>query len=170
PIQQVTSLKFGPIGGHTLKSEALCLRPKDCDDLAAAPNAEPYPGGGAEGRKSKRVVCFSVHLQAHDEAIGFCAFDAWENVERAAELRLRLVDECGDLRVTETAHLMLKFGFDELELRKVYTQLRKVGQSDMVWWEKIGFRQERGTREAFHPGAEDHEIAVMGLLRKDYRG
>ena len=170
PIQQVTSLKFGPIGGHTLKSEALCLRPKDCDDLAAAPNAEPYPGGGAEERRSNRAVCFSVHLQAHVEAIGFCAFDAWENVERAAELRLRLVDECGDLRVTETAHLMLKFGFDELELRKVYTQLRKVGQSDMVWLEKIGFRQERGTREAFHPGAEDHEIAVMGLLRKDYRG
>ena len=88
----------------------------------------------------------------------------------AADLRLRLVDECGDLLVTETVRLMLKFGFDELELRKVYTQLRKVGQRDMVWLEKMGFRQEGGTREAFHPGAEDHEIAVMGLLRKDYRG
>ena len=185
-IQQVTSLKLGPIGGHTLLSEAVCLRPRDCDDLAASggeyeavgrdflnvspTNSQPCPRGGGEERRSNKAVCFSVHPRAHDGAIGFCMFRLLDCVERAAELWLRMVDESGDFCVTETVRLMLKFGFDELELRKVYTHVRGFGHSDMAWLEKIGFWREGGLREASHQGAEGHEIAVMGLLREEYGG
>lgn len=110
---------------------------------------------------------FGIRVLDGDELVGTCGlFDIhWQN--RRAELRIRIGSRKHRGRGigTEAVTLLLRFGFQDLNLHRVYLTVFAGNRAAIRLYRKLGFAREGRTRESvFLDGRYEDEI-LMGILR-----
>lgn len=70
---------------------------------------------------------------------------------------------------SEAVELLLRFGFDTLNLHRIYLQVFDFNERALRTYRKCGFREEGRLREAFFRDGAYHDILVMGMLEAEFR-
>ncbi len=64
--------------------------------------------------------------------------------------------------------LILQYGFEHLNLRKMHGEVLVSNVSALSYYKGFGFVEEGVLREHVYKDSRYHDVAVLGLLRKDY--
>ncbi len=89
---------------------------------------------------------------------------------RIAELRILLGDRdhWGQGKGFEAYRLILEYGFDRLNLRRIVAGARADNTGSIVLLKKVGFVQEGCEREHFLRNDQPYDILTFGLLRREF--
>lgn len=102
--------------------------------------------------------------------IGNCAFFDIDWISRAAEFGIMI----GDKSVwnqgygTETVRLLLRHGFENLNLNRVFLRVFDNNPRAMRAYEKAGFALEGTLRQAAYKGGAYHDLHMMSVLRSEW--
>ena len=180
---QVTQLKYGPAGAQVMASEHLRLRPlglEDCDPDRSRVAASELLGadaraeaGSAVDRKSRLeslvhertdIVVFVIEHRITREFIGSCQLLGidWRNHSAALKIAVRMGrDRQRDLDA-EAVKLVVAFGFVDLGLRKILTDVRSENIHGIESYRQCGFRMEPRSAHAGSP--EDNAEAALVMV------
>lgn len=115
---------------------------------------------------------FVIRCVCDDHAIGSCQLHSIHPVHRTAELQIRIGEPADRGRGfgSEAVWLLLKFAFEDLNLRRVQLHVFASNAVAISVYEKAGFVREGSLRQAAHIGGKYVDVVVMGILREDYGG
>ena len=175
----------------TIRTRRLLLRPFAMSDAAEVQRLagdraiadttlnvpHPYEDGMAEawiGTHERefaegRLVNFAITLAADGALLGCIGLKLDRETPGAAELGYWVgVPYWNRGYCTEAAKAVLDYGFAELELERIHAHhlLRNPASGRVM--EKIGMHAEGIAREAFHKEGEREDIALYGIIRRDW--
>lgn len=125
--------------------------------------------------RDRNTVMFTI--LSNDEMhtpIGVCGLCYINWVNRFADLSLYIgkdgmyIDEQGF--VEEACDLLLRYGFGEMNLHKVWTEIYDFDAPKYALYMKMGFHQDGLLRENYFHNNQWHDSRIMSLLRSDYQG
>jgi RimJ/RimL family protein N-acetyltransferase len=121
-------------------------------------------------RQRNDVAIFAIRTLPDNRIIGSCQLRHIDPVHRNAELQIRIgeVDERGHGYGTEAVRQLLRFGFRDLNLRRVYLNVFAPNAAAIRAYEKAGFQREGLLREAAHIDGAYVDVVVMGILRPEF--
>jgi len=119
---------------------------------------------------SKDTVIFGIRTVTSDSLVGTCQLTGIHSVHRSAELRIRIGD--GDQRGRgfgrEAVDLLLRHGFDDLNLHRVHLEVFATNARALSTYERCGFRHEGRLRDAAFLNGGWVDIVIMGILRDEF--
>lgn len=121
--------------------------------------------------KDDRNVALGIVLKESDQFIGCTGLYGISIPHRRAELGILIGDKsCWSKGYgTEAMNLMLKHGFDQLNLHRIYLFVLDFNPRAIRAYEKVGFRQEGVFRDhGFRDGKYCDDYA-MGILESEWR-
>ena len=68
----------------------------------------------------------------------------------------------------DATRLTVEYGFNKVNLRKLYLYVDEINEKAVHIYKKIGFQIDGRLREHYFVNGEYHDAFVMSLLRKDY--
>lgn len=173
-----------------LETPRLRLRPLDLSDASAIQKAagareiadtmislpHPYPAGEAERyairQQSEREAGRSATFTIEQKADGwFCGLVELRDIDREhsqAELSFWLaVDAQGQGYMSEAIHAVVRYGFANLGLNRLYAyhMLRNPACGRVL--EKNGFKQEGLLRQRVRKWGQFEDVSLWAILRKD---
>ena len=96
--------------------------------------------------KDPNTIMFSIRRLEDNELLGCCGFVYINWVHRHADLSLYIgwnnayIDEEGYSE--ESCKLLLDYGFKELCLNKIWTEIYKFDKKKKILYDKLGFKQD----------------------------
>jgi RimJ/RimL family protein N-acetyltransferase len=160
--------------------------PKDVDSLYVAKNnpeigsmlggftagySHADLGSWVEFHRSAKDEAFFVIADANDVAVGHVALYKIDLRAGHAEFGIMLGDKStwGKGLGTACTRFMVEYGFDQLNLRRIYLELLEDNPRAQRLYEKLGFVLEGRLRQHQYKGGKYLDVLVMGLLRDEYR-
>lgn len=70
---------------------------------------------------------------------------------------------------TEAILLMCRFGFEEMNLHKIYARILAYNDRAIKTFEKCGFKKEGIERDGYYVGGEYRDIITYGILKGEFR-
>lgn len=135
----------------------------------------PYPSSfedearWAEGQSSYTRGEYQFAIETLDENrlfIGRCGFTRVDWKNRVAELGVMIGDP--DYRAhgygTDAVRTLLKFGFEELNLRKVKASVFAFNTGAIRAYQKAGFEVEATLKSELFRGGEYHDVVLMACF------
>jgi RimJ/RimL family protein N-acetyltransferase len=103
--------------------------------------------------------------------VGTCCLVDLDMVSRQAELRLRIGDKkaWGRSLGSEACSLLVAFGFQHLNLERIWLRVFAPNERALRLYQKLGFVIEGRLRRAWHFQGVTGDAIVMGLLRDEWR-
>lgn len=182
---EIAALKYGRVGGGAMVAKRVRLRALLREDSAllyewinqrelVILNAPYHPvseldhESWLESMLKKRfdLVIFVIEDIASEQAIGSCQLFNINWRHRSAELQIRI----GDQRFqnqglgSEAIQLLCRFGFDDLNLHRIYLSVFKNNERAIGAYRKCGFAEEGVMREAAFIDGQWLDVALMGLI------
>lgn len=116
------------------------------------------------------MVIFGIRLHDTNKLIGSCQLHGIHQIHRSAELQIRLGDisERGHGYGSEAVHLLLNFGFKDLNLHRIYLHVFAANTAAIKTYEKTGFMYEGLLRQSAFIDNNYMDMIVMSILREDY--
>jgi ribosomal-protein-alanine N-acetyltransferase len=115
-------------------------------------------------------LTWAVTLKGSDMVLGLFGFHDWNKYHRRAEVGYDLTRAFWGQGIgSEAVRAMLRFGFEQMDLNRVYANTIADNHESVHLLEKLGFQRE-GTRRK-HSWEDDgtfHGSAMYGLLRNEY--
>ncbi|MFD2923617.1 GNAT family N-acetyltransferase [Halobacillus naozhouensis] len=112
------------------------------------------------------VVC----LQKNNQLIGDLAMLEIDHQNRKAVVRISIFNKAywGHGYGTEAMSLLLEFGFNHLNLRRVGLDVFSYNERAMKSYQKLGFKQEGVIRDDLYYDGEYHDSVLMGVLKEEF--
>ena len=106
-----------------------------------------------------------------DRLIGNCGLFGFDWKNRFAEFGILIgeKDAWGHGYGTDAARLILRFGFDELNLNRVWLRVYDFNPRAGRAYKKAGYVQEGIYRQALYREGAYHDIHVMSVLRDEWQ-
>ena len=175
--------------GLFIEGEHLYLRPWDMDDLDTFyswfNNPElrkwlllPFPISKLEEKeflekmlKSKDDVSFSIVLKDSDRLIGNIGLHQIRRVNSHAMLGVAIADPemAGKGYGTEAIRLIVDYGFNTLNLHRIWLFTHKFNERAYKCYKKVGFKDEGVWRESLYFDGKYHDQYLMGILRHEWK-
>ena len=115
-------------------------------------------------------ICWAVTHTDRDVVLGLFGFHFWSKYHRRAEVGYDLARAYwGQGIASEALRAILRFGFERLNLNRIYAGTIADNHESVRLLERLGFQRE-GTRRA-HSWEDDgtfHDSAMYGLLKHEY--
>lgn len=121
----------------------------------------------------KNTIMFSIFSKATDELIGCCGLCYINWIHRYADLSLYIgyneayIDNQG--YAEDTCKILFKYGFDELNLNKIWTEIYEFDDKKYILYSKLGFKQDGLLRENYFYDGKWWNSRIMSLLSEEYR-
>jgi len=137
----------------------------------------PYPKDGAlkfirKARyniKKKRSYAFGIVLKEAGMVIGVVEMMAFDWKNKNAEIGYWLGRKYwGEGLMTEAIMLILKFGFGNLGLHRIYAKLFEDNTGSVRILEKSGFKLEGRMREERYRYGKWHDVLRYGILESEF--
>ena len=118
------------------------------------------------------VIMFSIKNNETGELLGCCGFVYINWVHRHADLSLYIgwkdayIDEKG--YAEESCQLLLDYGFKELCLNKVWTEIYEFDEKKKTLYEKFGFYQDGLLRQNYWYDGKWWNARILSILSGDY--
>lgn len=113
---------------------------------------------------------FSIRDMDSDKLIGTCQLCSIHPINRSAELRIRIgeADSRGRGNGTEALRLLVHYGFNDLNLHRIYLYVFETNLQAIRTYEKLRFNREGVLRDADYVNGTFQNVIIMSLLRDDY--
>ncbi len=110
-------------------------------------------------------------IREGDRLVGSCQLHAIHPVHRSAELQIRIGAEDARGRGVgqESLQRLLRYGFDELDLHRIYLHVFTTNKRAIRLYERAGFRREGLLREAALIDGAWVDVLLLALLRHERR-
>lgn len=120
-------------------------------------------------RKTDQAV-FAVVDKKSDEFIGTCGLYRINWISRSAEYRIFLgsKENWNKGIGTEIAEHMVKYGFEKLNLNKIWLGVNSENTAANRSYQKAGFIQEGVAREEIFRNNQYYDAVYMSILRREY--
>jgi RimJ/RimL family protein N-acetyltransferase len=119
------------------------------------------------------VVWFGIDdiSQGNPALVGTCCLVDIDWVSRQTELRLRIGDRAawGRSLGSEACALLLRFGFQHLNLDRIWLRVFAPNERALRLYQRLGFVVEGRLRRAWTFQGVTDDVIVMGLLREEWR-
>jgi len=142
------------------------------DDVLLSAPYKPVHGADHSGwfdaiRTRSDTVIFGIRLLEGDRLIGSCQLFAIDPRARSAELQIRIGEEDARDRGLgrEALQLLLRYGFDDLNLRRIWLRVFATNERALRAYEAAGFVEEGRLREAAYVDGAFVDVVVMARLR-----
>jgi RimJ/RimL family protein N-acetyltransferase len=122
-------------------------------------------------RSSEDVRIFAIASAEDDMTLGYCQLRKIDRVSRNAELQIRIgeTDRQGRGVGTHAVRELVRFGFDELKLHRIYLQVFQSNVRAQRTYIKCGFSIEGLQRQAVCIDGVFEDIVMMGILSGEQR-
>ncbi|MBU1759147.1 GNAT family N-acetyltransferase [Patescibacteria group bacterium] len=119
---------------------------------------------------STRNVIFVVCDLTDGSAVGFAGLYELHPTSHSAEFRVFLGEpgSRGKGFGTEVAELLMFYGFDRLNLHRVFLGANAENAAGIHAYEKAGFKQEGRQRDVIYRNSRYYDGVYMGMLRDEY--
>jgi len=116
-------------------------------------------------------IIMAVVLKDRDRHIGNAGLHRLNLVDRTAEFGIAIgeKDFWHKGYGTEATRLVVAYGFNTLNLHRIYLRVHGNNPKTEATYEKVGFQKEGVMRQALFRRGQYHNVILMGLLRKDFR-
>jgi RimJ/RimL family protein N-acetyltransferase len=141
------------------------------DAEAAFPKTEKQVAEFVEGQqKSEAGFVFAIRPVGGEDLIGYCELDGIIWPQRVGWAAIGLGDPAqrGKGYGVEAMRLLLRFGFDELNLRRIQLTVFSDNESAIRLYEKLGFQREGIFREFLQRDGQLYDMLLYGLLRREW--
>ena len=122
--------------------------------------------------KDPSTILFSIRRLEDNELLGCCGFVYINWVHRHADLSLYIgwndtyIDEEG--YAEESCKLLLNYGFNELCLNKVWTEIYEFDEKKKAFYDKFGFYQDGLFRQNYWYDGKWWDSRILSLLCSDW--
>jgi RimJ/RimL family protein N-acetyltransferase len=116
------------------------------------------------------TVIFGIRKNGTGQLIGSCQLNNINWIHRTAELQIRIAadDDRGKGFGREAVGLLLQFGFDDLNLNKVYLHVFADNERAIKAYEKSGFQKEGWFKQHVYVAGKYLDVLVMAIFRSEY--
>lgn len=117
------------------------------------------------------TLMFSIRRNCDNELLGCCGFVYINWVHQHADLSLYIgwdnayIDEEG--YATESSKLLLKYGFDELSLNKIWTEIYEFDNKKQNLYDQLGFQEDGVLRQNYWYQGRWWDSRILSLLATD---
>lgn len=119
-----------------------------------------------EGMENRNIVPMVITLRGTDRVAGFCAFYRVSLIHGNAELVYWLGQEYwGQGYMTEAARRMIRFGFEEMGLERIYAGCFTRNKASARVLEKLGMKYEKCARHEYRKDNEFQDVYYFSILR-----
>lgn len=121
-------------------------------------------------RNNERIRIFTITDGKSNRAIGYCQLKNIDNVSQSAELQIRIGDpSCRNLGIgTKAVTELLRFGFEVLNLHRIFLHVFTSNVPAYKTYRKVGFREEGVLRDGVKVEGKFIDIAIMSMLRDEF--
>jgi len=125
----------------------------------------------ARVNEDKNVVVLAIVLKKDDRVIGNTALHAIHPRNHHAGFGIMIGDkrEWNKGHGTEATRLIVRYGFETLNLNRIWLQVYEDNARAVRSYEKVGFRVEGKLREHLYRDGRFWDVLNMGILRKEWR-
>jgi RimJ/RimL family protein N-acetyltransferase len=122
--------------------------------------------------RDTRQVLFTIYLRENLRPIGSAGLHDIHLANRTAEFGIIIGEKdcwgqgCG----TETARLMLEYGFTALNLHSIYLTVHSHNQRGIRAYRRAGFQEVGRRREAIWLGGRAYDLIYMDCLAREFEG
>ena len=115
-------------------------------------------------------ISWAVTFKGTDTVLGSFAFHHWSHHHRRTEVGYDLAHAYwGQGIASETLRTIIPFGFEQMNLHRIYAGTIADNYESVRLLEKIGFQREGTKRESsWEDDGTFHDSAMYGLLRDEY--
>lgn len=119
----------------------------------------------------EQSLCIEVKAGKGWKLIGNCGYFNLESRVRSAELGILIgeKDHWGKGFGAEAIQLLLKFGFETLNLNRMYLRVYENNPRAQRTYEKAGFLLEGRQRQAFYADGRYYDVLMMSVLRDEWQ-
>ena len=119
-------------------------------------------------RRGSEVRC-AVCLADTGQLVGMVSLTRIDYVHRNAEYNAMVGERASQNRGigTEATRAMVRHGFFDLNLHRIYVSILRDNISSIRMCEKAGFREEGTIREGAYKNGRYHDLVLMGVLKGD---
>jgi RimJ/RimL family protein N-acetyltransferase len=119
-------------------------------------------------RRGSEVRC-AVCLESSAQLVGMVSLTRIDYVHRNAEFNAVVGERSSQNRGvgTAAAQAMVRHGFADLNLHRIYVSILRDNVSSIRMCEKAGFREEGILRDAAYKNGRYHDMVLMGVLNAD---
>lgn len=111
-------------------------------------------------------------METRDEkVIGVCGFNQINYKDQDAHIGINIGEkDCWEKGYgTEALELLVEYGFNQLNLHHITTEVYGFNGRSMRVQEKAGFQKEGHQREVVFKNGKYHDRIIFGLLREEWR-
>lgn len=120
--------------------------------------------------KDKSQIIFAIELKADGTYAGNCGLKNIDNRSHKAELWIYLGNEFANQGLGKDAtKLLLDYGFDFLNLNRIYLYIVENNKIAEKLYESCGFKKEGLCREDVFMEGNYYDTVWMGLLKEEYK-
>ncbi len=114
---------------------------------------------------------FAVHLKGKQDPIGIISFMNISRANASADLSVILghPEDRDRGYGAEAIWLLLRYGFEELNLHRVGLSVFEFNEAAIAAYEKLGFRTEGRLRETLKREEGFHDAILMSILATEWR-
>jgi diamine N-acetyltransferase len=105
------------------------------------------------------------------QMVGNCSFMDMDHTARSAEVGLFLGDKSfwNKGYGTEVMNLLLRFGFETLNLNRIFLRVDEANKGGIRAYEKAGFVHEGRLRQAVYREGEYDNLLIMSVIRSEWK-
>jgi UDP-4-amino-4,6-dideoxy-N-acetyl-beta-L-altrosamine N-acetyltransferase len=121
--------------------------------------------------KDEREIVLGIVVKENDQLIGNIALHKISIPFRNAGLGIFIGDKsCWSKGYgTEALNLMLGYGFDQLNLHRIFLTVLSFNARAIHTYEKVGFKREGSFRDHIYRNGKYHDLYYMGILEDEWR-
>jgi RimJ/RimL family protein N-acetyltransferase len=134
-------------------------------------HAASHDGWFESLQEREDLVIFAIRRADDGRLIGTCQLHSIDRVHRNAELQIRIASEAERGRGfgADALALLIAFGFEDLNLERIYLHVFEDNERAIAAYLRAGFVAEGVARRAAFVGGSWRNITLMGLLRGEWR-
>ncbi len=123
-----------------------------------------------KGRPEEQVLVIEIKTANGWKPIGNTSFMNVDWVNRLAEVGIFIgeKDRWNQGYGRETMQLMLKHGFETLNLNRVWLRVYEPNQRGIRAYEHAGFQHEGKLRQAIYKDGRYYDVLIMSVLRQEW--
>lgn len=116
----------------------------------------------------KDQILFGIEDEENKLLIGTCGLYQLDFISRKAELRIKIGEKkyWGTGAGTEAVKLLVKFGFENLNLNRIWLKVIKDNHRAIKSYEKVGFKSEGELVRDMFINNKYKNVILMGLLNE----
>ena len=127
---------------------------------------------GTTRARSDALFVIEVIEGASTKPIGNCGLHQIDSKDHNANFGIIIgeKDYWSKSYGTEAAKLVINYGFQQLNLHRIYSNAVAFNERSIKLHKKIGFREEGCLRQAMFKNGQYHDLLQFGILREEWRG